>query len=261
VPGGAEPTPAPPSRPQRRRADPGAGERIPTQLSTAWRLAGDRQVGVRRAAQLAAFPLAWGSLAAPAMSTIAIRSWQGARAGLGALRETLACWAWAPLLGKTVGWLVLFVGLAYVGSGTVGRLLGTVAARELGPGSGSPAPLGGALGRLEHAAATDGCAGADAGPGEQLACQRADAGARGDGGAPGPPGAKTDDGRVVLNLATEQDLMDLPGIGPKRAQAILALRSKLGRFRRLEELLRVRGLGSRLLERLRPLVVVDRPSA
>jgi competence protein ComEA len=66
--------------------------------------------------------------------------------------------------------------------------------------------------------------------------------------------------KVVLNTATAAELCTLPGVGPKRAEQILALRDKLGgRFRRIEDLRRVRGLGRKALERLRPLVVLDPP--
>jgi competence protein ComEA len=51
----------------------------------------------------------------------------------------------------------------------------------------------------------------------------------------------------------------LPGIGKKRADAILALRTRLGRFKRPTDLLRVRGLGARRLKRLLPHLVVDPP--
>jgi competence protein ComEA len=64
---------------------------------------------------------------------------------------------------------------------------------------------------------------------------------------------------VVLNQATPEELQRLPGIGVKRASAIVALRSKLGRFRQVEDLLRVRGIGRATLKRLRPLVRVDAP--
>ncbi|WP_420895055.1 ComEA family DNA-binding protein [Sorangium cellulosum] len=69
----------------------------------------------------------------------------------------------------------------------------------------------------------------------------------------------TADGKVVLNLATEADLMRLPGVGPAKAAAILALRAKMKRFRKVDDLLRVKGLGRRSLKRLRPLVLVDPP--
>jgi len=67
------------------------------------------------------------------------------------------------------------------------------------------------------------------------------------------------DGRVVLNLATEDDLVRLPGIGPARARAIVALRQRLAKFRAIEDLLRVKGIGRKILKRIKPGVVLDRP--
>ncbi|WP_394823236.1 ComEA family DNA-binding protein [Pendulispora albinea] len=83
-------------------------------------------------------------------------------------------------------------------------------------------------------------------------------------GAPAPArgreGEATEDDPVVLNTATVNDLRRLPGVGAKRAEAILALRTRLGRFQRIEDLLRVRGIGRASLRRLRPLVRIDPPS-
>jgi competence protein ComEA len=83
--------------------------------------------------------------------------------------------------------------------------------------------------------------------------------------APGPTepaegGGLLPDGRIVLNAATEAELTKLPGIGPSRAQAILALRQRLKRFRAVEDLLRVKGIGRKMLRRLRPNIVLDRPT-
>jgi competence protein ComEA len=73
-----------------------------------------------------------------------------------------------------------------------------------------------------------------------------------------PPAAQTratTDDPVILNTATVDDLRRLPGIGEKRANAILALRSRLGgHFRTIEDLLKVKGIGRATLRRLRPLV-------
>lgn len=69
----------------------------------------------------------------------------------------------------------------------------------------------------------------------------------------------TPDDPVYVNEATADDLRRLPGIGEKRAQAILELRAKLGRFRQIEELLRVKGIGRATLKKLRPLVRLERP--
>lgn len=64
---------------------------------------------------------------------------------------------------------------------------------------------------------------------------------------------------VTLNTAGLDELRRLPGVGPKRGAAILALRQRLGRFRRLEELLRVKGVGRATLRKWRPLVRLDPP--
>lgn len=70
----------------------------------------------------------------------------------------------------------------------------------------------------------------------------------------------TADDPVFLNDATVDDLRRLPGIGPKRALAVLDLRKRLGRFRQVEDLLRVRGIGRSTLRKLRPLVRLDHPT-
>lgn len=67
------------------------------------------------------------------------------------------------------------------------------------------------------------------------------------------------DGRIVLNTADAQTLIRLPGVGPKRADAIVRLREKLGRFRRPAELLRIKGIGPKTLKKLLPLLVLDPP--
>jgi competence protein ComEA len=62
---------------------------------------------------------------------------------------------------------------------------------------------------------------------------------------------------VILNRAEAAELRRLPGVGAKRAEAILALRQRLGRFRRPSDLLRVKGIGPRTLERMLPHLVLD----
>ena len=64
-------------------------------------------------------------------------------------------------------------------------------------------------------------------------------------------------GVVNINTADSELLQKLPGIGPARARAILEHRSQVGRFRSVEDLLEVRGIGPRALERLRPLCTVS----
>lgn len=65
---------------------------------------------------------------------------------------------------------------------------------------------------------------------------------------------------VNINHASEIDLMKLPGIGPSKAQAIVSYRSK-HRFTRKTQLLRVKGIGQKTMNRLLPLISVDGPAA
>jgi competence protein ComEA len=74
------------------------------------------------------------------------------------------------------------------------------------------------------------------------------AGAAGGGGAPAGP--------LDLNTATADQLDALPGVGPATAEAILAYRQEKGRFRSVDELLEVRGIGQAKLATLRSKVTV-----
>jgi len=60
--------------------------------------------------------------------------------------------------------------------------------------------------------------------------------------------------RVDLNRADEEELQALPRIGPKKARWIVMDRKERGPYSRLEDLKRVKGIGPRTVEHLRPLV-------
>jgi competence protein ComEA len=77
--------------------------------------------------------------------------------------------------------------------------------------------------------------------------------------SPIPSARASPEGPVILNTATIDDLERLPGIGPKRAKAILDQRARQGRFRQIEDLMKVKGIGRTTIKRLRPLVRVDPP--
>ncbi len=63
--------------------------------------------------------------------------------------------------------------------------------------------------------------------------------------------------RMNLNLATASQLERLPRIGPKMAARILAYRRAHGPFKRVADLVRVRGIGEKTLALLEPLLFVD----
>lgn len=59
---------------------------------------------------------------------------------------------------------------------------------------------------------------------------------------------------VNVNSAGVDELVKLPGVGPARAQAIIEMRSKLGGFKKLEDLMRVKGIGRATFRKLEPMV-------
>ncbi len=180
--------------------------------------------------------------------TEACRPWR--ERALAALRDS----AWTALGGKVAAYVAGFFALALVGSGHALSLLPerpADPAAGLAMVAGDPAPFGAAGSPAPQATAE---------PAADAGAAAAEPPSAGDGGAVAPAGGGvTADGKVVLNLATEADLMRLPGVGPAKAAAILALRAKLKRFRKIDDLLRVKGLGRRSLKRLRPLLLVDPP--
>jgi competence protein ComEA len=63
--------------------------------------------------------------------------------------------------------------------------------------------------------------------------------------------------RININRATIAELKTLPGVGEATAQRIFAYRSKNPPFRRVEELLIIRGISRNRLEQLRNRIRLD----
>lgn len=64
-----------------------------------------------------------------------------------------------------------------------------------------------------------------------------------------------------INTATVADLQKLPGIGPATASRIVEYRQKNGPFKKIEELMNVRGIGEKSFLKLKPLVNAAPPRA
>lgn len=62
-----------------------------------------------------------------------------------------------------------------------------------------------------------------------------------------------------LNTATVEELQTLPTVGPAAAKAIVRFREKSGPFRKVEDLLAVRGFTQKRLKTLRPYITVTPP--
>jgi len=75
-------------------------------------------------------------------------------------------------------------------------------------------------------------------------------------GAPQSNG-EADRKKINVNTASLEELDSLPGIGPKLAQRVIEDRSMFGRYETVDDLERVKGIGSETVERLRPFVIAE----
>lgn len=65
---------------------------------------------------------------------------------------------------------------------------------------------------------------------------------------------------VDINRATAAELTAVPGIGKVLAQRIVEFREKNGPFRRVEDLLKVKGIGEKSFEKFRAHIKVSKQS-
>jgi competence protein ComEA len=70
--------------------------------------------------------------------------------------------------------------------------------------------------------------------------------------------APAKDETVDLNTATEEELQTLPGVGPALAKRIVEFRKEHGDFTRVEDLLKVQGIGEKSFEKLKARVTVSK---
>jgi comEA protein len=63
--------------------------------------------------------------------------------------------------------------------------------------------------------------------------------------------------KININSASNKELENLPGIGPVLANRIVKLRESKGKFKKMDELLEVKGIGLKKLEAIKKWVIID----
>lgn len=61
---------------------------------------------------------------------------------------------------------------------------------------------------------------------------------------------------VNLNTATQAQLEALPGVGPKAAERLIEYRKQNGSFKKVEDLMNVKGFGEKTFLKLKPMITV-----
>jgi competence protein ComEA len=70
-----------------------------------------------------------------------------------------------------------------------------------------------------------------------------------------PDPATTD--KINLNAASAEQLETLPGIGPVTAKRIVDYRAKIGKFKRIEEIINIQGIGEKKFERIKDRLTIE----
>lgn len=74
--------------------------------------------------------------------------------------------------------------------------------------------------------------------------------------APAVEPSETSNGKISINTASAEELMELDGVGEATAEKIIAYRQENGGFQKLEDLLNVSGIGEKKFEAMKDQIVL-----
>jgi len=69
-------------------------------------------------------------------------------------------------------------------------------------------------------------------------------------------GSKSPDQKININTAQSEELQKLPGVGPAIAQRILDFRKENGNFKKVEDIMKVRGIGEKVFAKIKDQITV-----
>ena len=62
--------------------------------------------------------------------------------------------------------------------------------------------------------------------------------------------------RVNINTASTVELQNIPGVGEKKAQTIIDYRNKHGAFKKVQDLTKVKGIGTKSFQKMKPFIEI-----
>jgi comEA protein len=66
---------------------------------------------------------------------------------------------------------------------------------------------------------------------------------------------------ININTASSEELQQVPGIGPVTAEKILQMRKSYGAFKSVDDLLSIRGIGKKRLDKMRKYLTVSKSTS